>query len=114
MSLFQHEFTTISRPTRPRVDTLAVVALIVAISGFLNIIGFLVGPVLAHVALLRLRAGRRRGPSIRGRGLAIAALVISYGVLVVGGTTLLVILIAAYIALPTPPTPHWAQFLGRL
>ncbi|MFF2053811.1 hypothetical protein ACFVU2_19560 [Leifsonia sp. NPDC058194] len=113
MSLFLHE-NTISRPTRPRVNALAVVALIVAVSGFLNVIGFLVGPVLAHVALLRLRAGRCRGQEARGRGLAIAALVIAYGAIVLGAVALLVMLVGAYIALPPPPPPHWAQFLSHL
>lgn len=113
MSLFLHE-NTISGPARPPVNALAVVALIVAISGFLNVIGFLVGPVLAHVALLRLRADRRRGLEARGRGLAIAALVIAYGAIVVGSVALLALLVGAYIALPTPPPPHWAQFLSHL
>lgn len=102
MGLFLHETTEITAPVRDRVSMLAAVSLIVAVTGFLNVIGFVVAPVLAHVALVRLALGRARGEKTRGRGLAIAALWISYSVLVAGALALLAILVAAYAALPTP------------
>ena len=96
MGLFQHQNTIITT-RRPPVSGLAVVSLIIAATGFLNIVGFIVGPVLAHIALLRLR-----GTGARGRRLAIATLWVSYGALAVGILTFVVILVAAYIALPEP------------
>lgn len=102
MGLFLHETTEISAPERPRVSMLAAVSLMVAVSGFVNIIGFVIAPVLAHVALVRLALGRAREEKVRGRGLAIAALWVSYSVLIVGALALLTILVAAYAALPTP------------
>lgn len=90
----------IATTRRPPVNAWAVTSLIVSATGFINIIGFFVGPVLAHIALVRLR----RSPG-RGRRLAIAALWVSYGTLVVAVVTLLVVLIAAYAALPAFPVP---------
>lgn len=102
MGLFLHEMTEISAPERPRVSMIAAVSLMVAVSGFVNIIGFVVAPVLAHVALARLALGRARGETTRGRGLAIAALWVSYLVLLTGALALFALLVAAYAALPTP------------
>ena len=82
---------------RPPVSPWAVMSLIVAVTGFVNVVGFLAGPVLAYIALLKIR-----GTEIRGRRLARAALWISYVSLLVGVVTLLVILITAYAALPDP------------
>lgn len=87
---------------RPRISALAVLALVSASTGPLNIIGFLAGIVLAHAALLRLRAQRRRGEPHRGRRLAVAALWVGYGGIAVGVVALLLVLIAAYMALPSP------------
>ncbi|MCI4659671.1 DUF4190 domain-containing protein [Cryobacterium zhongshanensis] len=100
MGLFLNEIATTKRPP---VSALAVASLIVAATGFLNVVGFIVGPVLAHIALIRLRKTHERG-----RRLAIATLWVSYGSLIAAGVSLLVILIAAYAALPQPniPTPH--------
>lgn len=94
MGLFLDETTPAPRPP---VDALAIASLIVAITGFVNVVGFLVGPVLAHIALIRIR-----GTGARGRPLAFGALWLSYGVLGIGAMTLLVILIMAYGRLPRP------------
>jgi hypothetical protein len=108
MGLFLHETTTVSRS---RLSALATVSLIIAATGFLNIIGFLIGPVLAHIALLRLRAARRRGVPMRGRWMAIAALWVSYVTLAAGVVALTVMLVAAYAELPAPPPFHWRDHL---
>lgn len=102
MSLFLHERTEITAPARPPMSLLAVISFLVSVAGFITVIGFIVGPVLAHIALLRLRTGRSCGLTVRGRGLAIAALWISYVSLIVGILALLVLLITAYAALPSP------------
>jgi hypothetical protein len=96
MGLFLNDTTTTKRPP---VNGWAVASLIVAATGFINIVGFGIGPVLAHIALVRLR-----GTKARGRRLAIAALWISYGTVLIAVVTLLTILIVAYAALPSPPT----------
>lgn len=103
MALSLHEITEASDPPRPRMSVLAAVSLVVALSGFVNVIGFLVGPAPAHIALVRLSFGRRRGENTRGRGLAIAALWVSYLILISGALTLLAILVLAYAALPSLP-----------
>lgn len=102
MALFIHETTSITAPDRPRMSMLAVLALVIAASGFVTLIGFLVAPAVAIVALVRLARGRARGENTRGRGLAIAALWISLLVLIVGSVALLTILAVAYASLPTP------------
>jgi hypothetical protein len=94
MGLFLDDIPTIQRPP---VSVLAVLSLAIAVTGFLNIVGFLIGPVLAHIALIRLH-----GTNVRGRRLAIATLWISYGTLIVAVVALLVILVSAYAALPSP------------
>ena len=94
MSVFLDEIT---RTKRPPVSALAVASLIVAVTGFVNVVGFLVGPVLAHIALIRLRRSKARG-----RRLAIATLWIAYGAMAIAVATLLVIVVIAYAALPAP------------
>lgn len=94
MGLFLDDVPTIQRPP---MSVLAVLSLAIAVTGFVNIVGFLIGPVLAHIALILLH-----GTKLRGRRLAIAALWISYGALIVGAVALLVILVSAYAALPAP------------
>lgn len=94
MGLFLDENTAVPRPT---VDAIAVTSLIVAATGFVNIVGFLAGPVLAHIALVRIR---RAGT--RGRRLAIGTLWLSYGVLGIGVVSLMVVLVTAYGNLPRP------------
>lgn len=96
MGLFQNAAPR--TPAQPPLSGLAVTSLVAAITGFLNVIGFFAGPILAHAALIRLRQF-----PLRGRRLAIAALWISYVPLLVGAITLIVILLAAYAALPSPP-----------
>jgi hypothetical protein len=95
MGLFMNSATPANRPP---VSALAVVSLIVAATGFINIVGFLVGPVLAIVALVRLR-----GTAVRGRRLAFSALWLSLGVMATAAVALAVILVVAYAQLPSPP-----------
>lgn len=102
MRLFLHEITEVSDLPRRRVSAPAVWSLIIAATGFLNVVGFIAAPVLAHIALVRMWSARRRGETVHGRWMAIAALWISYGVLGLGIGALLVMLIAAYAALPSP------------
>jgi hypothetical protein len=97
MGLFLDEIATTKRPP---VSALAVISLIVAATGFINVVGFFAGPVLAHIALVKIRKTHERG-----RRLAIATLWISYCTIIVAVVTLLVILIAAYAALPSPDFP---------
>ena len=90
-------------PRPPRMSALAVVSLVAAVTGPLNVVGFLAAIVLGHISLVRLRFARRRGEGRqRGRRLAIAAVCIGYGGIVLGIGALLIILIAAYMALPSP------------
>lgn len=106
MGIFLDETTTTKRPP---LSALAVVSLVVAVTGYLNILGFIVGPVLAHIALVRLHIAKQHGMNVRGRRLAIAALWVSYGTLAVAFVTLIVVVIGAYAALPTPNfhVPHF-------
>lgn len=102
MSLFLHETTEISTPRRPSTDGYAVASLIVAISGFVTIVGFFIGPVLAVIALTRIGIARTRGERRGGRRIAIVAIAISLLTIVLALLVLLAILITAYAALPTP------------
>lgn len=79
-------------------------SLVVAASGFLNVVGFIVGPILALIALGRFRLARDAGVHLRGRRLAIAALCISIVAVVLGVAAILAMLIVAYARLPSPPT----------
>lgn len=101
MGLFLHEITEASKPKR-ELSNLAAASLIVAVTGFLNLIGFFAAPVLAHLALVRIRDSRRRGVTLAGRGLAIAALWVSYGAIFAALLTFAIILTVAYAALPRP------------
>ncbi|MCY1718550.1 hypothetical protein OVA26_16560 [Microbacterium sp. SL62] len=94
--------TAVSDAPPRRLSTLAVLSLVVTATGFLTAIGFVLGAVLAHLALVRLRFDRgahRR----RGRRLAIAALWLSYTALIGAGVALLVVLLVAFAELPAPP-----------
>ncbi|ROR76035.1 hypothetical protein SAMN06295974_3818 [Plantibacter flavus] len=84
-------------PRRAPMSGLAITALVFAATGFITVIGFFIAPALAHVALLRLR-----NRDLGGRRLAIAALWISYISLTTGTLSLVIMLIAAYAALPAP------------
>ena len=75
----------------PRTDSMAVAALIVAISGFLLIVTFPVGLGLGIAALVRTR--RRQ---LGGRGLAVGAIAVgAFGTVVVIGGIVLSLVIAA-------------------
>ena len=87
---------------RPPVSGLAVASLIIAATGFVNIIGFFIGPVLAFVALYRLR-----GTQVRGRRLAIAALWISYAALAVAVLAILTFVAHLVVAYAQLPSPHF-------
>lgn len=69
-----------------RINVMSAVALGASITGFISIIGFIAGIVLGHIALSQLKYRKESG-----RGLAIAALAISYSVL--GLAILLVLLV---------------------
>lgn len=103
MGLFLNETTAISAPDRPRVDALAVWSLTIAATGFLNVLGFVVGPALAVVALIRLRAHRQAGVVRRGRRLAFVALWLSVIAVTVGVLAIIAMLVVAYANLPSPP-----------
>lgn len=94
MPLFIDDVTV---TTRPRVSGLAVVSLIVTLTGFLNVVGILVGPVLACIALAKIRRSQERG-----RGLAWSALAIFFTILIGTLTTLSVVLLVAYAEIPSP------------
>jgi len=111
MSLFLHEITEISEPKPPRFSALAIVSLVIAVTGFLNIVGFVAGIVLGHAALIRFRLLRHRGMTMRGRWMAITALWVSYVALIVGALALLLLLVSAYMALQEPPPFHWRDHL---
>lgn len=69
---------SVDKPTvtvRATTSRLAVASAVCALFGFLHVSGFFAGVVLGHVALVRIR--RSRG-SLRGRGIARAALVASW------------------------------------
>jgi hypothetical protein len=107
MGLFLHEVTPISAPPRPRVSRLAIWALIIAATGFLNVVGFIVGPALGIAALMRLRLTRDAGVDLRGRRLAFAAIWLSVGAVAVGLAAICAMLLVAYAQLPAPPAPHF-------
>jgi hypothetical protein len=73
---------------RPYSDGLPLISLLVTIFGFFvaGFIGPLIGVILGHVSLNRLR----RSGQDQGRGLAVASLVIGYAMLILG----LILLIA--------------------
>lgn len=102
MGLFLHESTSISKPHQPRTSALAVWSLLIAASGFLNVIGFVVGPLVAVIALLRLRVARASGAPARGRPLAIGAIWLSALTLAAALLALLAMLLVAYAQLPEP------------
>lgn len=104
MGLFQHEITSISDVPRPRVSRTATFALISASVGVLTAVGLLFAIPLGHIALVRIYLQREAGVEVRGRRLAIAALWVSYSMLVIGVGAFLVMLVAAYAALPSPPS----------
>lgn len=101
MGLFLNEIT-LHRPAK-RTSALAVWSLIITATGFLKVVGFVAGPVLAYVALMRLRIRRDRGETLRGRGLAISAIVLAAVAVGAAVVAILIFLLAAYAALPSPP-----------
>lgn len=62
------------RAAEPKINALAVIALISTATGFLWVIGFLAGAVCGFIALRQIR---RAKPRQLGRGLALAATIIS-------------------------------------
>jgi hypothetical protein len=96
MGLFLDNIVT-PTDTRPPLNVWAVTSIIVSLTGFINIVGFLVGPALAHIALFKMRRTKERG-----RALALVTLWVSYVFLLGSLVTLAVILIISYAALPSP------------
>jgi hypothetical protein len=78
---------------RPYNDSLPLISLLVTIFGFFvaGFIGPLIGVILGHVSLSRLR----RSGQEQGKGLAVASLVLGYLMLVIG--LLLLILLGAFV-----------------
>jgi hypothetical protein len=60
---------------RPATSRLAVAAAVCATLGFLNAAGFFAGIVLGHMALVRIKRSNGR---LRGRRLALAAVIVSW------------------------------------
>lgn len=87
---------------RLRISILSTLSLVVTITGLLTVIGFFVGPVMAHVAIIRHGIARRRGEWLSGRWMAILALIIAYSAMFIAVITIAAILIIAYGALPAP------------
>lgn len=108
MALFLHETTSISAaPPRPRVSALAVWSLVIAISGLVTVFGFPIGAVLGTIALMRFRLMRDHGnTTLRGRGLAMAAVWLSLVALLIGFVSVAALLVIAYAQLPSPPARH--------
>lgn len=66
-------------PVQPRFSPVAVAAAVCAVLGFLNTAGFFAGVVLGHVAWGQIR---RSEGGLRGRRLALAALLVSWAPIV--------------------------------
>ena len=90
-----------SRPQQGRVNKLAALSLLVALTGIVTYAGLFVAAVMAHVAMHQLRRNREHNTE-RGRAMAIASLWISYTAIVAMPLALCVYLVLAYMALPQP------------
>lgn len=90
-----------TRPQQARVNKLAALSLLVALTGIVTYAGLFVAAVMAHVAMHQLRRNHEHNTE-RGRGLAIASLWISYTAIVVMPLALCAYLFLAYMALPQP------------
>lgn len=75
---------------QPQQNQMALIALICSLAGLVTGLSVIAGIVCGHIALSQLR----QNPQQTGRGMAVAALWIGYGLLVLG-----IVAIVAYIAL---------------
>lgn len=76
-------------PVQPRTNTLSIVALALAIGGWFGGLSVVPGIILGHVALVQIKRHAERG-----RGLAIASLVVGYVGLALAIVTLIAIVTA--------------------
>lgn len=74
-------------------NSLAIVAFVLSLFGFISGLGFIAGIICGHISLSQIKRSHESG-----RGLAIAALVIGY-VMVVLGIVLIALLIIALVIL---------------
>lgn len=75
---------------QPQQNQMALIALICSLAGLITGLSVIAGIVCGHIALSQLR----QNPQQTGRGMAVAALWVGYGLLVLG-----IVAIVAYIAL---------------
>lgn len=80
----------VARVTRAKPNTMAAVALGVAVTGFLSVVGFPLAIILGHIALKQIKRTHEGG-----RGAALAALWIGYGAMGVGMLTWLLVFAVA-------------------
>jgi hypothetical protein len=79
------------QPAGAKTNTLAIIALVASLAGFLTGIGFIAGVICGHISL-----GQIKKTGEQGRGMAIAGLIIGYvGILL---TIILTIVFIAFIA----------------